>query len=58
MQAMVGFKLGSIVLTKKLGSSIHNSERNRKKKEKIRRKITARKIRKPKTNATKKKKKK
>jgi small subunit ribosomal protein S19 len=57
---MVGFKLGCFVFTKKLGPSIHNSDRNRKKKEKMRRKITQKKARKPvqkatKTSATKKK---
>lgn len=44
---MIGHKLGEFVLTKNLGSSIHNSEKNRKKKEKMRRKITQRKVRKP-----------
>jgi small subunit ribosomal protein S19 len=43
---MIGQKLGQFVLTKKIGSSIHNSERNRKRKEKQRRKITQRKVRK------------
>jgi len=50
---MVGFKLGCFVFTKKLGPSIHNSERNRKKKEKMRRKITQKKARKPKATAPK-----
>ena len=45
---MVGFKLGSFSLTKKLGKSIHNSERNAKRMAKMRRKITAKKIRKTK----------
>lgn len=44
----VGLKLGSLTLTKKLGTSIHNSERNAKRMAKMRRKITARKIRKTK----------
>jgi len=43
---MVGFKLGCFAFTKKMGSSIHNSERNRKKIAKMRRKITQKKIRK------------
>jgi len=43
---MTGYKIGSFVLTKKLGKSIHNSEHNRKKIEKQRRKITQKKIRK------------
>jgi len=47
---MVGQKLGTFVLTKKLGNSIHNSDHNRKVKEKARRKITAKKVRK--TTAT------
>ncbi len=46
-EEMVGFRLGEFVYTKKLGSSIHNSERNKKKIEKMRRKITQRKIRRP-----------
>jgi small subunit ribosomal protein S19 len=45
-ESMVGHRLGEFVLTKHLGSSIHNSLRNRKKKEKMRRKITQKKIRK------------
>jgi len=44
---MIGYKLGCFVFTKKLGASIHNSDRNRKKKEKMRRKITQKKARKP-----------
>lgn len=43
---MIGQKLGSFVLTKKLGKSIHNSDNNRKKREKARRKITQKKVRK------------
>ena len=59
---MVGYKLGQFVFTKKLGSSIHNSDRNKKKVEKMRRKITQKKIRRPtstnkKTKKTKNKKK-
>jgi len=42
----VGFKLGQFVFTKKMGKSIHNSIRNAKKKEKMRRKITDKKVRK------------
>lgn len=44
-QKMVGMKLGSFIFTKKLGTSIHNSERNAKKRAKMRRKITEKKIR-------------
>jgi small subunit ribosomal protein S19 len=44
--SMVGQKIGSFILTKKLGNSIHNSDNNRKKKEKARRKITQKKVRK------------
>lgn len=44
--SMVGYKLGAFLLTKKQGRSIHNSEGNRKKKEKQRRKITMKKQRK------------
>jgi small subunit ribosomal protein S19 len=43
---MVYQKLGAFVFTKKLGSSIHNSEHNRKKIAKMKRKITQRKVRK------------
>jgi len=43
---MVGFKLGQFIFTKKMGVSIHNSIKNAKKKEKLRRKITEKKIRK------------
>lgn len=54
-------KIGSFVLTKKLGNSIHNSDHNRKVKEKARRKITQKKVRKTattvKSTATPKKKK-
>jgi len=50
---MLGFKLGAFILTKKLGKSIHNSERNKKKKEKMRRKITAKKKRTPSASAKK-----
>jgi ribosomal protein S19 len=46
---MKGHHLGEFSFTKKMGKSIHNSERNRKKKEKMRRKITQKKVRKPKT---------
>ena len=45
-QHMVGYKLGAFSYTKRVGSSIHNSEHNAKKKAKARRKITERKIRK------------
>lgn len=51
-KVMLGHRLGEFILTKKLGSSIHNSERNRKKKEKIRRKITQKKVRKTTTVKT------
>jgi len=44
--SMLGKKLGIFVLTKKLGNSIHNSDHNRKVKEKARRKITQKKVRK------------
>lgn len=57
-EKMVGYKLGAFVFTKKLGKSIHNSEHNRKKIAKIRRKITQKKIRKAPTASTKNKKKK
>jgi hypothetical protein len=50
-EGMIGYPLGAFVFTKKLGKSIHNSEKNRKQKEKMRRKITAKKVRKPKTAA-------
>lgn len=50
-EGMVGHKLGEFVWTKKLGASIHNSDRNRKRKEKMRRKITMKKVRKPKTDS-------
>src|ERR1700761_3542365 len=43
---MIGYKLGTFCFTKRLGSSIHNSEHNAKKRAKMRRKITERKIRK------------
>jgi ribosomal protein S19 len=43
---MIGYKLGCFVFTKKLGVSIHNSEHNRKKIAKMRRKITQKKVRK------------
>jgi len=43
---MLGYKLGCFAFTKKLGKSIHNSEHNRKKIAKMRRKITQRKVRK------------
>jgi len=43
---MIGFKLGEFVFTKKLGSSVHNSERNARAKAKMRRKITQKKVRK------------
>lgn len=46
---MVGYKLGSFILTKKQGKTIHTSEHNRKKLEKQRRKITQKKLRKPST---------
>lgn len=46
---MIGQKLGSFILTKKLGNSIHNSDHNRKVKEKQRRKITQKKVRKTST---------
>lgn len=57
---MIGFKLGVLYLLKNW-EKLHNSDRNRKKKEKMRRKITQRKIRKPtakKTGVSKSKKKK
>jgi len=43
---MIGYKLGVYSYTKKMGKSIHNSDKNAKKKAKMRRKITAKKIRK------------
>lgn len=43
---MVYHKLGAFAFTKKLGASIHNSEHNRKKIAKIKRKITQKKVRK------------
>ena len=43
---MIGHKLGEFIFTKKLGSSIHDSEDNAKRREKLRRKITQKKIRK------------
>jgi|ERR1700758_5012966 len=43
---MVGFKLGAFSFTKKMGKSVHNSDKNAKKKAKMRRKITEKKIRK------------
>jgi len=45
-ETMIGHKLGAFIFTKKLGKSIHNSDRNAKKKEKQRRKITQKKVRK------------
>ena len=53
---MLGYKLGSFVFTKKLGKSIHNSEHNRKKIAKMKRKITQKKVRKTTPNAQAKKK--
>lgn len=46
LPTMIGQKLGSFVLTKKYGISIHNSDHNKKVKEKARRKITQKKVRK------------
>jgi len=43
---MIGYKLGCFAFTKKLGISIHNSDHNRKKIAKMRRKITQKKVRK------------
>jgi small subunit ribosomal protein S19 len=51
---MFGSKLGAFVFTKKLGSSIHNSERNAKKRAKMRKKITEKKLRKTKSTVKKK----
>lgn len=48
-EQMLGYKLGCFAFTKRLGSSIHNSEHNRKKIAKMRRKITQKKVRKTST---------
>jgi ribosomal protein S19 len=50
---MIGHKLGSFSFTKKLGKSIHNSEHNRKKIAKMKRKITQKKVRKTPAKTTK-----
>ena len=52
----VHFKLGQLVFTKKTGVSIHNSDHNRRKMAKIRRKITQKKVRKVTSPKVKKKK--
>jgi small subunit ribosomal protein S19 len=52
-EAMVGYKLGCFSFTKKLGKSIHNSEHNRKKIAKMKRKITQKKVRKATTTTAK-----
>ena len=38
---MVGYKLGQFIFTKRLSKDIHNSERNAKKRAKIRKKLMA-----------------
>jgi len=48
---MAGFRFGQFVFPKKLGKSIHDSKRNAKKREKLRRKITQKKARRSSTSA-------
>jgi len=57
LNLMTGFRFGQFVFPKKLGKSIHDSKRNAKKREKLRRKITQKKARRsspsPKSNKAK-----